>query len=68
MGGHGREGSEPHGRARVQGRAVADGRLAVGRFADPTVAVLLRPGEREAVDQVRGGVAPDGWADRLEYE
>ena len=51
-----------------QGRAVADGRLAVGRFADPTAAVLLQPDEREVVDQARAGVAPDGWADRLEYE
>jgi len=51
-----------------QGRAVAAGRLAVGRFADPPAAVLRQPDEREAVDQARAGVAPDGWADRLEYE
>src|SRR4051812_33003157 len=51
-----------------QGRAVAQGRLAVDRFDDPTAMPLLRDDERSAVEQVRSGVAPRGWGDRMEFE
>jgi methyltransferase (TIGR00027 family) len=51
-----------------QGRAVADGRLAVGRFEDPLAALLLRPAERAAVECARAPVPPKGWSDRIEYE
>ncbi|MFI5959141.1 class I SAM-dependent methyltransferase [Cryptosporangium sp. NPDC051539] len=51
-----------------QGRAAADGRLAVGRFADPTAWVLLRPDEREPVQWVRDGAVPRPWAQRIDYE
>lgn len=51
-----------------QGRAAADGRLAPGRFADPTASPLLRPDERAVVDRVRAGVTPDGWRPRIDHE
>jgi methyltransferase (TIGR00027 family) len=51
-----------------QGRAVAQGRLAVDRFDDPMAMPLLRDDERSAVEQVRSGVAPRGWGDRMEFE
>lgn len=52
-----------------QGRAVADGRIGVGRFSDPTAAVLLRDSEREVVERVRAGEAPTGdWRARMGYE
>jgi methyltransferase (TIGR00027 family) len=51
-----------------QGRAVAHGRTAPGRFADPTALPLLRAEERVVVDQVRDGLVPQGWAARMEYE
>jgi methyltransferase (TIGR00027 family) len=51
-----------------QGRASADGLVAPGRFADPTALALLRPGEREAVQWVREGVAPRQWQQRVDYE
>ncbi|WP_233219596.1 class I SAM-dependent methyltransferase [Micromonospora sp. RP3T] len=51
-----------------QGRAAADGRLAPGRFTDPTAAPMLRPDERVAVDRVRAGAAPTGWRPRVDYE
>jgi methyltransferase (TIGR00027 family) len=38
-----------------EGRAVADGRLGVGRFSDPVAARLLDPAERELVERVRRG-------------
>lgn len=38
-----------------QGRAVADGRAAVGRFSDPVARRLLRPEELEPVDAARDG-------------
>ncbi len=41
-----------------QGRAVADGRLGVGRFADPVAVRLLDPAEREVVERVRSGRTP----------
>ena len=51
-----------------QGRAVADGRVAVGRFADPVAMRLLRPDERSVVEQARSGTVPDGWRERLDVE
>ncbi|RKE23401.1 methyltransferase (TIGR00027 family) [Streptomyces sp. TLI_171] len=51
-----------------QGRAVADGRAAVGRFADPVAVRLLDPAERAAVDAVRAGAPPQGWQARTGYE
>jgi methyltransferase (TIGR00027 family) len=51
-----------------QGRAVAHGRLAVGRFDDPTAMRLLRDDERRPVETVRGGEPPRGFADRMEFE
>ncbi|MBK3640862.1 class I SAM-dependent methyltransferase [Streptomyces sp. MBT33] len=51
-----------------QGRAVADGRAAVGRFSDPVAVRLLRDGERTTVDEVRAGTPPQGWQARVAYE
>ena len=51
-----------------QGRAVADGRLAVGRFDDPVARALLRDDELAAVERARTGVARRagriGWRSR----
>ncbi|WP_163553807.1 class I SAM-dependent methyltransferase [Candidatus Frankia alpina] len=51
-----------------QGRAVAHGRLAVGRFDDPTALAFLLPAERGIVEQVRSGTTPAGWGPRLAFE
>ncbi|OIK29443.1 class I SAM-dependent methyltransferase [Streptomyces malaysiense] len=51
-----------------QGRAAADGRTAVGRFADPVAVRLLRAEERTRVDEVRAGTPPQGWQARTAYE
>lgn len=51
-----------------QGRAVAHGRIAVGRFDDPTALALLREDERAPVEQARTGLPPNGWGPRIEYE
>ena len=51
-----------------QGRAVAQGRFAPGRFDDPTAMVLLRAPEREAVEAARSGTPPAGWSERVQYE
>ncbi|MFI1992167.1 class I SAM-dependent methyltransferase [Actinoplanes sp. NPDC020271] len=51
-----------------QGRAVAHGRFAPGRFSDPTAALLLDDDERAMVDRARDGRQPDGWAERMAYE
>ncbi|GIH09449.1 hypothetical protein Rhe02_75160 [Rhizocola hellebori] len=51
-----------------QGRAIADGRFAVGRFADPIASQLLEPAERVIVDRVRAGQVPTDGADRMAYE
>lgn len=51
-----------------QGRAVADGRLGVGRFSDPVAVRLLDPAEREVVERVRAGRAegsPWGMAEEM---
>lgn len=50
-----------------QARAVADGRLAVDRFADPVAIRLLRPDEQAGVEVARGPV-PRGWPARMTYE
>ncbi|WP_026239353.1 class I SAM-dependent methyltransferase [Parafrankia discariae] len=51
-----------------QGRAVADGRIAPGRFTDPVAVSLLRADERRTVEQVRAGAPPAGWLERVDYE
>jgi methyltransferase (TIGR00027 family) len=51
-----------------QGRAVAHGRLAPGRFADPTALALLRGDELAAVERARGDEAPRGWAARVDWQ
>ncbi|MBL7490754.1 class I SAM-dependent methyltransferase [Frankia sp. AgB1.9] len=51
-----------------QGRAVADGSGAAGRFADTVALDLLRPDERLVVEQVRAGTPPKGAAARMAYE
>ncbi len=51
-----------------QGRAVAHGRLAPGRFDDPTARAFLLPAERGIVDEVRSEDAPAGWGPRLTFE
>jgi methyltransferase (TIGR00027 family) len=51
-----------------QGRAAAHGRLAPEVFSDPVALDLLRPDEREVVEQVRAGTPPDGFSARLAYE
>jgi methyltransferase (TIGR00027 family) len=52
----------------AQGRAVADGRLAVGRFSDPAAITLLRDDERVPVELVRAGTVPTATRDRMNYE
>ena len=47
---------------------MADGRLAPGRFADPTAEPLLREDERALVERVRDESPPPGWVPRLDYE
>jgi methyltransferase (TIGR00027 family) len=51
-----------------QGRAVADGRLALGRFADPLAVQLLRDDERHAVEQARAPELPRDVRERLVVE
>jgi methyltransferase (TIGR00027 family) len=51
-----------------QGRAAAHGRIAIERFSDPIAEMLLRGGERAVVEQVRSGIAPRDWRQRLDYE
>ncbi|MGW4249346.1 class I SAM-dependent methyltransferase, partial [Nocardia sp. NPDC004722] len=51
-----------------QGRAVADGRLGVGRFTDPIAVDLLLEDERGIVERVRGGQVPSAVGARIEYE
>ncbi|WP_079177942.1 class I SAM-dependent methyltransferase [Streptomyces mangrovisoli] len=51
-----------------QGRAVADGRAAPGRFSDRLAARLLSTDERTPVDEVRAGTPPDGFRARTTYE
>ncbi|MFI1912748.1 class I SAM-dependent methyltransferase [Nocardia sp. NPDC020380] len=51
-----------------QARAVADGRMAVGRFSDPIALQLLEPDEQRLVDEVRAGARPKSFGPRMEYE
>lgn len=51
-----------------QGRAVAQGRLAVGRFDDPTASALLRDAERPPVEHARCAVRPKAWSARMDFE
>ncbi len=51
-----------------QGRAVGDGRLAVGRFEDRVAAQLLHPDELAAVERARGAAPSSDWRDRLASE
>jgi methyltransferase (TIGR00027 family) len=51
-----------------QGRAVADGRIGMGRFHDPIARSLLRDDELAGVERARTGEAPPGWGARTEYE
>ena len=51
-----------------QGRAVADGRAAVGRFADPVAMRLLEDDERRAVERARAAEDPRDVRDRLVVE
>ena len=51
-----------------QGRAVGDGRFAIGSFEDPVAAQLLRPDELVAVERARAVVPPADWRERLETE
>ncbi|BCB75862.1 hypothetical protein GCM10022251_80500 [Phytohabitans flavus] len=65
--------AEPAGASRTavlvcQGRAVAHGRIAPGRFADPVAMSLLRGDERAAVERARTGTPPPGVSARIEYE
>ena len=51
-----------------QARAAANGRFATDRFADPVAIALLHSDEQVVVRQVRTGVPPRTWADRVEFE
>lgn len=51
-----------------QGRAAAHGRIAPDRYADPIAVTMLRDDERIPVEQVRRGMPPRGWAERIDYE
>jgi methyltransferase (TIGR00027 family) len=51
-----------------QGRAVADGRAAVGRFADPVAVRLLEDDERRVVEQARADDDPRDVRERLVVE
>ncbi|MCW2800724.1 MAG: putative methyltransferase [Aeromicrobium sp.] len=51
-----------------QARAVADGRLAPGRFSDSTAARLLRSDEEVAVERARDDEAPQRTRDRMQWE
>lgn len=51
-----------------QGRAAAHGRIATGRYSDPTASVLLNDDERVMVDQVREDRPPADWDGRVAYE
>lgn len=50
-----------------QGRAVAHGRLAPGRFDDPTALALLRDDEVAAVELARSDEAPKGRSVRMRW-
>lgn len=52
----------------AQARAVADGRILPGRFADPMAIRLLDDAEREGVERARVDVPPERWQERMSYE
>jgi len=64
--GDGRSEGESDRCAVCQGRAVAHGRLAVGRFVDPTALALLRDGERPRVEHARAEVLAKAWSQRMD--
>ena len=49
-----------------QGRAVAHGRLAIGRFDDPTARELLLHDERRRAECARAEIEPTTWFQRLD--
>ncbi|MEV6769165.1 hypothetical protein AB0N05_11120 [Nocardia sp. NPDC051030] len=51
-----------------QARAVADGRLAAGRFTEPIAIELLTEAERIPVEQARADTEPRAFVERMEYE
>jgi methyltransferase (TIGR00027 family) len=51
-----------------QGRAAAQGRIAPGRFADPTAMTLLRSEEQKPVHLVRDEQPPADGKDRMAYD
>ncbi len=51
-----------------QGRAVAQGHLAPGRFDDPTAMRMLTDEERAPVERARSGEPPRRAGDRMEFE
>ena len=51
-----------------QGRAVADGRYAVGTFSDPVAWHLLDPDERKPVEAARSRTPPPDGRGRMAYE
>jgi methyltransferase (TIGR00027 family) len=46
-------------------RAVADGRTQEARFSDPTALALLPEEARHRVEEIRAGVEPRGWRERI---
>lgn len=52
----------------AQARAAAHGRIAPGRFADPTAMPMLRDEERRMVELVRSGDVPASWSERVPFE
>ncbi|MEX0429529.1 class I SAM-dependent methyltransferase [Nocardioides sp. DS6] len=52
----------------AQARAVADGRIAVGRFSDPVAVRLLDGDERAGVARARSSERPTTFADRVPDE
>lgn len=52
----------------AQARAVADGRIAPDRFADPVAVRLLDDTERADVERARDDSPPPGWRQRMAYE
>ena len=51
-----------------QGRAVAHGHFAQGRFDDPTALEMLNDAERKPVERARSPEAPNKAGERIEYE
>ena len=51
-----------------QGRAVAQGHIAQGRFDDPTALEMLTDAERKPVERARSPQPPNKAGERIEYE